>query len=83
MNALALIESSVETIEPGSPVHDAVYNFVSSARKNYNNTDGHELLGFIERIGDILTSFTRLSEEHQWTVEDDIAHAITSITQSL
>ena len=60
-----------------------MYNFVSSARKNYNNVDAHELLNYVERIGAILSRFTKLPEEHQWTVEDDIAHAINNITKSL
>lgn len=83
MQTLELIETAADTIEPGSPVHDAVYNFVSTVRNNYNNTDTHTLLGYVEKIAKVLSKFASLEEEHQWTVEEDIAHAINSVTAAI
>ena len=81
--SLSLIEATCDTIDPGSPVHDATYNFVSSASKNYNNLDGQELLEFAGKIAKILTAFARLEEEMQWSLEDEVAEKIMTITSML
>ena len=83
MNQIAILESSVDSIEPGSPVHDSVYNFVSAARKNYRNTDPAEILEYTSKVSSIVSGFARLPEEHQWGLEDEVAHTIDNVTRCI
>ncbi len=81
-NTITSLEIIGDTIEPGSPVHDALYNLMSSLRKQVKDVTPEQAILLSKTIKAIKT-FASLEDEHQWTLEDELSHNILAVTHDL
>ena len=83
MNLLDSIEITADSLEAGSPVHDAVYNIVSTVRQNQRNTDPHTIALVLDKVGKVVARFTSMDIEDQWAHEDTVSHGLMSLCATL
>ena len=75
------LEILADTLEPGSDVHDAAYNIMSSLRKMRRNNDSVTPLQAqtIAKVLDAITHFTTLDQEEQWGLDEKLGHTLMAL----
>ena len=81
-NTITTLEIIGDTIEPGSPVHDAMYNLMSSLRKQVQDVTVDQARLLSQTI-QAIKAFASLEDEHQWALEDELSHNIHAVTRNL
>ena len=72
------LESLLEALEPGGPVHDAGWNLMSSLRR-CSNPENH--VSIVQKCARVITDFSQLSLRQQYEHEDKVTHLINGLSQ--